>query len=139
MKKKANAGGRPTKYKPELCTWGEIAGRAGLTDEEIAKLLQVNVDTIYEWQKKYPEFSEAIKRGKEGPDDLVEASLLKRATGFKRTVERMDKDGCIHELSEELPPDPVSMIFWLKNRRKDRWRDKQEVELSGNVTVVIED
>jgi len=38
---------------------------------------------------------------------------------------------------EELPPDPTSMIFYLKNRRPDRWRDKQEVEHKGDLIVNI--
>ena len=27
---------------------------------------------------------------------------------------------------EHYAPDPTSMIFWLKNRQPDRWREKRE-------------
>lgn len=34
---------------------------------------------------------------------------------------------------KEVVPDTTAQIFWLKNRRPDRWRDKQDMELSGEV------
>jgi hypothetical protein len=37
---------------------------------------------------------------------------------------------------EHHAPDTTAAIFWLKNRRREEWRDKQEVEHSGNVRVV---
>lgn len=33
-------------------------------------------------------------------------------------------------------PDTTAGIFWLKNRRPDKWREKQELEHSGNVNIV---
>ena len=35
--------------------------------------------------------------------------------------------------TKHYPPDPTSMIFYLKNRRPDRWRDKQE--LAGSLAL----
>ena len=32
------------------------------------------------------------------------------------------------ETVEHYPPDTTAMIFWLKNRQPDRWRDRAEVE-----------
>ena len=32
------------------------------------------------------------------------------------------------EITKEIPPDTTAQIFWLKNRRPDKWRDKQELE-----------
>ena len=34
---------------------------------------------------------------------------------------------------EHVPPDNTAMIFWLKNRQADRWRDQQNVRLDGEV------
>lgn len=34
---------------------------------------------------------------------------------------------------KEVVPDTTAQIFWLKNRRPDKWRDKQDMELSGEV------
>jgi len=41
------------------------------------------------------------------------------------------------ELIKYYPPDPVSIIFWLKNRKPEQWRDKQEAEHKGNVIVEL--
>jgi transposase-like protein len=130
--------GRPTKYREEF---NEVAKKMciqGLTDVQLAEALEVNPDTIYEWKKNYPKFAESLKEGKAIYDDqLVERALLKSATGFKRIVEKIDKDGCVHEVQEELAPNPTSLIFWLKNRQPAKWRDKQEVEHSGDINIAV--
>ena len=141
-------GGRPTKYDkvntPKLAYAMALAGR---TDDQIAEFLEVNRDTLYDWKKKYPEFSDALKSGKEEPDDLVERSLLARATGYTFDSEKIVVlsmgQGLGSEtervpIKEHCPPDVTAQIFWLKNRRPDRWRDKQEVEHTGGISVTLE-
>ena len=80
-------------------------------------------------------FSESLKDGKDERDERVEKSLLERATGYSHEAVKIfcDKDGHITEApyTERYPPDPTSMIFWLKNRQPQKWRDKQEHELTG--------
>ena len=78
--------------------------RDGLTDEQIAENLAISKDTFYQYKKKYPDFSDSLKRGKEVVDYEVENALLKNAL-----------DGNI-----------TAQIFWLKNRRPDKWKDKIE-------------
>ena len=56
--------------------------RDGLTDEQIAHNMGINTSTIYDWKEKYPDFSNALKNGKEVVDRLVENALLKRALGY---------------------------------------------------------
>jgi hypothetical protein len=131
------AGGRPTKYEPRFCKIASVACELGATDVKLAELFDVNESTITEWKNTYPEFSASTKAGKAVYDDPVEASLAKSALGFKRSIERLGKDGCPVECFEEVPPNPVSAIFWLKNRRPDRWRDKQEHELTGKDGAAI--
>lgn len=80
--------------------------RDGLTDEQIAKNIGITVSTFYEWKKKYSEISEPLKKGKEVVDYEVENALLSSALGGNTTAQ----------------------IFWLKNRRPDKWRDKQKEE-----------
>lgn len=80
--------------------------RDGLTDEQIAKNIGITVSTFYEWKKKYPEISESLKKGKEVVDYAVENALL----------------------SSALEGNTTAQIFWLKNRRPDKWRDKQKEE-----------
>ena len=105
--------------------------RDGLTDEQIAKNIGIATSTFYEWKKKELEFSEALKKGKEVIDFQVENALLKKALGYTITIkeEKLDRDGCVHTLEKDvhIPPDTTAQIFWLKNRKKEQWREKVEV------------
>lgn len=133
------AGGRPTKYegRKTIEQAYAIVSQFGATGQELADVMQVNLDTIHEWMKKYPEFSETIKDGRDYFDTIaIEKSLAARARGMRKKTITTDEDGNVVTKEEELPPDPTSMIFWLKNRNKDRWRDKTDVEHSGNVEVI---
>ena len=77
--------------------------RDGLTDEDIARNMRIAVSTLYDWKNKYSEISEALKKGKEVVDYQVENAMLKSA----------------------LEGNTVAQIFWLKNRRPDKWRDNR--------------
>ena len=102
--------------------------RNGLTDEQIARKMDINVSTLYRWKGKYCEICEALKKGKEIVDTLVENALLKRALGYtykEKTVE----NGKEKTIIKEVQPDTTAQIFWLKNRRPDIWRDKQEIDM----------
>jgi hypothetical protein len=88
--------------------------RDGLTDEQIAGNMGITVSTLYEWKKKYSEISEALKKTKEVVDREVENALYKKA----------------------LSGDTTALIFWLKNRRPNDWRDRRETQLSGSVQTV---
>ena len=99
-------------------------------------------DTLNQWAKQFSDISDAIKKGKAPVDIEVENALLKRATGYTVTVKkpvkvktkRQLKDkGTIEEehieLVEEeiyIAPDTTAQIYWLKNRRPDKWRDKPQ-------------
>ncbi len=102
--------------------------RDGLTDEDIANNIGIVSSTLYEWKKKHPEISEVLKKYKEIPDYTVENSLYKRANGFECTykTQKVTKDGDVvdYKVTVYYPPDPTSMIFWLKNRQPKKWRDK---------------
>lgn len=127
----------------------EAWARDGLTDEQVAANAGITAKTLYEWKKQYGEICEALKRGKEVIDIEVENALLQKAMGFKETVKKAIKvkevlyqDGKrksekehIEYADEEVyvPPDTTAQIFWLKNRRPDRWRDKQDIEHSGQI------
>lgn len=114
----------------------EAYARDGLTDEQIAHNMGINPATLYEWKKKYHEISEALKKGKEVVDIQVENALLKRALGYSyketKTEETADGDKVTVTIKEVIP-DTTAQIFWLKNRRPDRWRDKQDIEHSGQI------
>lgn len=100
--------------------------RDGLTDEQIAHNMGIRTSTLYEWKKKYLEISEVLKRGKEVVDILVENALLKKALGYTVKEQKVTKDGLIVEIEKEISPDTTAQIFWLKNRKPDKWRDRVE-------------
>ena len=138
------AGGRPTKYDkvntPKLAYAMALAGR---TDDQISEFLEISRDTLYEWKKKYPEFSDALKAGKEEPDQAVERSLFERATGYvnknavKIFMPSNAEEPVYAPYEEHVAPDVTAQIFWLKNHRPDRWRDKQELEHTGGISVTL--
>lgn len=125
--------------------------RDGLSDEQIAHNIGITTTTLYDWKKKYPAFSEALARGKEVVDIEVENALLKRAKGYdyiETTSEFIsDKNAknkavmkVTKRVTRHVPPDVKAIVFWLTNR-KSEWRDKQEKELSGNISInlVVDD
>lgn len=128
--------GRPSDFKEEFIAQAEKLCRLGATDVEMADFFGVSVRTLYRWKGEIDEFCQAVKLGKDVADERVERSLYARAVGF----EHDDTDirvvgGAIVEtkIRKQYPPDSTAMIFWLKNRRG--WKDKQEVEHSGNIGV----
>lgn len=124
--------------------------RNGLTDEQIAKNIGINRDTLYSWKKKYPVISDTLKKGKEVVDIQVENALLQKALGIKETVtkavklkevlydngKRISEKEHIEYVEEEVyvPPETTAQIFWLKNRKPDMWRDKKDIDMNANIT-----
>ena len=113
--------------------------RDGLTDEQIAGNMGIKRQTLYDWKKKYPVFSDALKRGKEIIDRQVENSLLKRALGYEydevTTTTYPDGGEETKRVTKHVVPDTTAQIFWLKNRKPDDWRDKKDVNLSGDIGI----
>ena len=105
--------------------------RDGLTDEQLAEKMEISPSTLYEWKVKYPEISEALKKGKEIVDIQVENALLKRALGYEYMEERVeisDKDARTeNQTTNTVTPDPTSQIFWLNNLRPYNWTEKPEM------------
>lgn len=125
---------------PEGLLLIEAWARDGLTDEQIAHNMGVAYSTLRVWRDKYSALSAALKRGKEIVDIQVENALLKRALGYQykevKTEEYETEDGPGKRVTttvKEVTPDTTAQIFWLKNRKPDIWRDKQNVELSGEI------
>ena len=132
---------RPSKYhtvvQPKLET---IAGWAknGLSHEQIARNLGVAESTFYEYKKQFPELCEALKRGAEDAILEVENALFKSACGFYYDEEVANKDGSITRLTKYAKPNTTSMIFFLKNKAPDKWRDRQEIQADVNQCVIFE-
>lgn len=135
------AGGRPTKYKPEYVKIAQKMCELGAIEKEVAAAMGVDVLTIHRWKQAYPEFRNALKIGKEPADDRVEESLYHRALGYSHPeVDIRVIEGKVVQtpIIKHYPPDPTSMIFWLKNRRPDQWREKREPEGTDELARAIE-
>lgn len=91
--------------------------RDGLTDEQIAHNMKITRSTLSEWKKKYSDISDTLKKGKEIIDYEVENSLLKEA----------------------LKGNVTAQIYWLKNRRPDKWREKpvEKIDLE-DIPIIID-
>lgn len=145
-KRKSNAG-RKGLYKEWLEADNLILlegwARDGLTDEQIAHNIGITTTTLYDWKKKYPQFTEAIKSGKEVVDRIVENALLKSAMGYKfdevvkeRIYNPETGESEIVEVkrtTKDVAPNSTSLIFWLKNRQPVKWRDTKNIDAAVEV------
>lgn len=131
--------GRPSDYKIEYSDLAKRLCMLDLTDSELAAAMDVSEQTINTWKKKYPAFLESIKKGKLIADADVAAKLFHRATGYEHPeddIRAVDGRIVITPTTKHYPPDTAAAIFWLKNRQRDKWRDKQEVEHTGELNLV---
>lgn len=108
----------------------------GATQKEVAEKLHISRDSLNQYARKYPDFSDAIASPRGFADDQVEAALFKRATGYDyEEVTRWQTIGPGGQLiwlerrsQKHLPPDPGAAEFWLTNRRRAEWRRQPEVK-----------
>lgn len=133
--------GRPTKYKPEYDEQARKLCLLGYTDAQIADFYEVDERTINNWKSDYPSFFQSLKNGKTIQDAEVAETLLNKALG-KLTITEIKEDSSGKTTTEkQIAPDTTSIIFWLKNRQPELWRDKQEIHNTGlpeNIMVVPE-
>jgi len=137
--KEKHPGGRPTKYNAKIhIDWARGLSMQGFTMDEIADRMLIARSTVYEWMEQYDEFSDAIKTGKEMPDLAAESTLMKKVIGFDYTetksILNVDAKGTpqparIESTTKKFIPDTTALIFWLTNRRPDRWRHKMDFEV----------
>jgi hypothetical protein len=133
--------GQPTKYKPEYVEQAFKLCLLGATDNDLAKFFDVDVSTISNWKSSHSEFLEAIKSGKDEADANVAKSLYQRALGYSHPdLDLRVANGEIVEtpIIKHYPPETTAAIFWLKNRQREKWRDKVEQELSGDVGLTVQ-
>lgn len=136
--------------EPEGLLLIEGWARDGLTEEQIAKNMGVSRKTLFNWKESHLPILHALKKGKEVVDRQVENALLKRALGYEfeevtyepvpikpyindegKVVEY--ELGITKKVKKQVSPDVTAQIFWLKNRKPNEWRDKQEISHSGGL------
>lgn len=110
--------------------------RDGLIDEQIAENIGIRAGTLYDWKNRFPDISEALKKGKEVVDRQVENALLKRALGYTYAEITYENGAEAKRVIKEVVPDTTAQIFWLKNRKPEVWRDKREITTDDNDQVL---
>lgn len=95
--------------------------RNGATDEEIYKQLGISKNSFYEYKKTHNDFNDALKHTRAYCDSKIENALYKAA----------------------MSGNVAAMIFWLKNRRGKKWRERPEEENGDNdngvaITINVE-
>lgn len=121
--------------------------RDGADNNALAALLGIGVTTLKKIFTQFPEFHDRVNEAKRDADENVESALYKRAIGYdweeKVSEVRVNEDGTgtntvVRTIRHHTPADTAACIFWLKNRRPNKWRDKQEVMVADtNVQVNV--
>ena len=130
--------GRPTVYRPENAEIARLACMLGATNESLAGRFEVCRRTIDNWIAMIPEFSDAVRQGREVADESVVSALFARATGMEQ---KMTKVFCHRgqpvtaNYTAYLPPDVRACIFWLRNRRRRTWRESAASEAAASPDI----
>ena len=90
-----------------------LEGAVSITDA--CKAASVSRHAIWEWRKKSKRFDKKVNSIIDSRTQSVEDALF--ATALKGNV--------------------AAQIFWLKNRAKDRWKDKFEYAIPGDINVKV--
>lgn len=123
----------------DICARVTRLAKLGCTHETIAGQLGIAISTFYKWIKEHPQFSKAVKAGEIDADANMASAMYAAGTGNKRVVQVVTKikngpdreTTVVDEIIIEDPLNVSAQIFWLKNRRRDLWRDVRSNEMSG--------
>lgn len=130
----------------------------GLSLNEICRKVGVSRTIVRIWKKKYPDFKNALKRGKDPVDRNVVSALYRSAVGYEfREVVTEPKKLSLKEIEERskmenpppiplvekkvttkyIPPNVIAQIFWLKNRLPEQWKDRTDTKVTGKIEYTI--
>lgn len=105
--------GRPTKYRPEMCSTVVELMSQGASKLEVCGALGVfDQETLIEWEKKYPDFSEAIKTG-------VQQSEIWWQRKGRQNVDNKEFN---------------TALWYINMKNRFGWRDKKET--TSTITLV---
>jgi transposase-like protein len=133
-KRKVNPVGAPSKYDAKLMPqFARFMCQRGATMAELAEAFKIANSTLYEWINRYPELHEAIQIGVDVFNPRVERALAERALGFFVTLREEVRDPETGKMiapaqRQYYPPDPTCIIFFLKNRMRDKYKDVHRIE-----------
>lgn len=139
--------GRPSKYdKNKHPNAAYKLALLGMTNEEIAEMMCIDVSTLYDWKVKHKDFSEALQGGGAFADAEVAMSLYKRAKGYSHPEEKVfcfQGEIISHDTVKHYPPDTSAAVHWLSLRQGKKWKNTDQAEqqkpMPINVVIGVED
>lgn len=90
------------------------------------KYISVPMDQV-EYSDKLHEY---MNRYRLNHPDATDDDLMLVQEQFPKTKEILAE-----RKTKEVVPDTTAQIFWLKNRKPAQWRDKQDIEHSGGISI----
>lgn len=128
--------GRPSEYRKEYAGQVYKLCLLSATDTDVADFFDVSEQTINAWKSAYPKFLESMRLGKTEADTNVADRLYQRAMGYTHEAVKIFMPAGASEpvyapYKEHYPPDTAAASLWLRNRQPKKWRDKQDMEVTG--------
>jgi hypothetical protein len=130
------------KFDRTICKRAKLLCLLGATDAQMAKIFGVADSTWSDWKVKHPELAQALHDGKYEADAKVAVSLYQRATGYRHIDFKM----FLHEgrvitkrFVKHYPPDTMAAMYWLNNRQRLNWAQRQEVTGAGGGPLEVKD
>lgn len=120
--------------------------KEGATITSTCAAMGINRKTFYDWINKKSNFCNTIKKAMAIPDKKVENALYKSAIMGHRYKEKEFKAVAVGEkikmipaktITKIIPPNVTAQIFYLKNRQPDEWKDRHDLDVSGNVNIKV--
>jgi len=141
LAKPKQRGGAPTLYRPQYDELARKMALLGATDDEMAQAFDITVETLNNWKRRRESFAASIRAGKVMADSEVVDSLFNRAKGYKCQAVKIfmpeggksAKDAIVVPYTKEYAPDTNAAKFWLMNRQRDLWRERQEVAVADRL------
>lgn len=130
--KKKTPGRKPRRNTDTKKKLAARLAAAGATDKQIAAGLDISESTFYRQMRFDPEMARLIKEAKEQADEQVVTALYARALGYNVDEDTFEltKHGMVltKRVPKHVPPDTKAQIFWLMNRKRSDWKQRQTLE-----------
>lgn len=98
---------------------------------QVSESLGVARKTLYEWIDKDPDLKASIHQQEEANIDFTESKLFARIEGYEHDdthISNYQGEITVTPLTKHYPPDPTSIIFFLKTKAKHRgYVERQEI------------